>query len=100
MKMFSFLREGTFDKGNRDDDTTSVLCVGETIHFKIHDFMYEDRSKGEGMFPKDVSFIPEFSLIEIVVNPGDMKVIECFFSVAPSDIQLKKLDRLQARAGA
>lgn len=28
------------DKGPRDDDTTSVIHVGQTIHFQIHDFMY------------------------------------------------------------
>jgi len=79
VKMFSFLREGTFDKGHRDDESFSVLSVGVTIHFKIHDFMYEERSKGESMFPKNVSVIPEYSIVEVVVNPGDLKVWSFFF---------------------
>lgn len=74
VKMYAFAREGTFDKGPREDESYSVLKVGHTLHFKIHDFMYEDKSKGESIFPKDVGLIPEFSLVEIIVNAGDLKV--------------------------
>lgn len=72
--MYSFLREGTFDKGPRDDEANSLLSIGQTIHFKIHDFMYEERGKGESLFPKSLQVIPEYSMVEVVVNPGDLKV--------------------------
>jgi len=89
VKMFSFQREGTFDKGPRDDEACSVLTVGETIHFKIHDFMFEDRSKGESMFPKDVQVIPEYSVVEVVVSPGDLKVTLILFFWLDLAITLK-----------
>jgi len=81
VKMYSFTREGTFEKGAREDAMYAQLAVGCTLHFKIHDFMYEERFKGEGIFPKDVGVIPEYSLVEMVVNPGDMKVLLSFLCV-------------------
>lgn len=72
LKVFAFEREGKMDKGMRNDEMNSVIEVGMTLRFKIHDFMYEKKSSNgrENVFPSDLEVIPEMSLVEAMLLPG------------------------------
>lgn len=72
LKVFAFEREGKMDKGLRNDELNSVIEVGMTLRFKIHDFMYEKKSSNgrENVFPSNMEFIPEMSLVEVMLLPG------------------------------
>ena len=70
MRLYAFEREGKTDKGARHDDMNAEISVGTTLRFKIHDFMYEIKTGRDNVFPSGVEFIPEFSLVEIMVLPG------------------------------
>lgn len=67
-KVYSFEREGKADKGPRNDGLSSEIAVGQTLHFVLHDYMYEKKSKGENVFLESDSVIEPFSMAEVVVN--------------------------------
>ena len=73
MHMYAFEREGKMDKGVRNDELVADIAVGMTLRFKIHEFMYEVKITGGrgSVFPTGVEFIPEFSLVEVMVLPGE-----------------------------
>lgn len=71
LRVFAFEREGKSDKGARQDELVADIAVGMTLRFKIHDFMYEVKTGRDNVFPSGIEFIPEFSLVEIMVLPGD-----------------------------
>ena len=70
MRVFAFEREGKSDKGARQDELVADIAVGMTLRFKIHDFMYEVKTGRDNVFPSGIEFIPEFSLVEIMILPG------------------------------
>ena len=63
-KLYMFPREGKTDKGPRDEDSAFTIWVGETLHFGLQKFMFEDK-KSHAVFPPDTDFIPPFTLVEI-----------------------------------
>jgi hypothetical protein len=63
VRTFLFAREGIFDKGPRDDDSASTLAVGQTLHFGIQSYMYDDKARA--IMPAGVAYIPPFTLVEI-----------------------------------
>lgn len=67
VKAYSFTREGKADKGLRLDHLSSVVAVGQTLHFTLHDFLYEKKSKGENVFPDGISVIEPFSMVELTI---------------------------------
>lgn len=67
VKAYSFTREGKADKGPRSDDLCSVVAVGQTLHFTLHDFLYEKKSKGENVFPEGIHVIEPFSMVELTI---------------------------------
>lgn len=69
VKVYGFPREGKTDKGPRDDTVCGLAEVGHTYHFRLHDFMFERKSKGESVFPDNVSVIDPFQIIEITLSP-------------------------------
>lgn len=67
VKAYSFTREGKADKGPRLDNLSSVVAVGQTLHFTLHDFLYEKKSKGENVFPDGLHVIEPFSMVELTI---------------------------------
>ena len=58
------------DRGEREDDISAVIRVGQVLTFWVHDFMYSPRdSKKDGepqlCFPTNVKFIPEFTIVDL-----------------------------------
>ena len=79
MRVFAFEREGKSDKGARQDELVADIAVGMTLRFKIHDFMYEVKTGRDNVFPSGIEFIPEFSLVEIMILPGKSLCYLCRF---------------------
>ena len=77
LQVFSFKRDGKSDKGPRNDGQTAELRVGMTIRFKVQTFMYEKKGgrddSRDDVFPAEMDVIPEFSLVEVMVLPGELK---------------------------
>ncbi len=76
VKVYSFPREGKADKGPRLDNLNSKLEVGQTLHFMLHDFMYEKKTKGESVFPDGLTCIEPFHMVEITVGPAAQEQAE------------------------
>lgn len=70
VSVYSFSRVGKSDKGPRNDALKGKIEVGQTLHFMLHQFMFERKSKGESVFPEGVEFIEPFSMVELVVGAG------------------------------
>ena len=70
LKMFQFEREGKFDKGPRVDESVCELQVGLTLRYNVQAFSYEEKKGVGSLFPSDIEFIPEYSVVELVVVPG------------------------------
>jgi hypothetical protein len=68
ISVYTFPREGTFDKGPRNDAMKCQLEVGQTFHFMLSEFMFERKGKGDSVFPDGVAAIEPFSLIELVIG--------------------------------
>ena len=86
-RMYSYPKEGQQAMGPRDDATFSVLSVGQTYHFKLQPFMYESKKSGDNVFPEDVDFIPEGSLVEIMIKPGHLGSAKDGFGMAVTRIR-------------
>jgi hypothetical protein len=70
VRMYNFHKgNSSFDKGDRDESSVSVLAVGQAITYHISKYLYE---KGEkNVFPEGSSgFIPAFSVVEVQLNPS------------------------------
>lgn len=67
VRIFNFHKGNTtFDKGDRDDTSVSILTVGQTLTYFLSEFLYE-----KSMFPEGATgFIPAFSVVEIHLNPS------------------------------
>lgn len=94
LQVYSFTREGHFDKGPRVDGQHSEIRVGMTIRFKVHPFMYEQKGgRGEqaardDTFPPELDVIPEFSLVEVTVLPGTTESADKSFGLSIGKIRM------------
>lgn len=72
VRVFNFHKgQTTFDKGDRDDSSVSILAVGQAFTTLISEFLYESSSEDKAVFPKGVTgFIPAFSVVEMQLNPS------------------------------
>ena len=88
-RMFNFQKAmSSFDRGERMDDSSSVLYVGETLRFGLSDFMYEPNKKA---FPPGMTVIPMGTIVEAVVTPSSsgecVKLCNCVYLKCLSDGQ-------------
>jgi hypothetical protein len=82
VRMFAFRKANSnTDRGDRDDDISAVLTVGQVLTFWVHDFMYQARESikkdsrgGDGgrkdaepqtCFPSGIQTIPEFTIVDM-----------------------------------
>ena len=72
VKMYSFRKANSnTDRGEREDDISATLAIGQVLTFWVHDFMYNARDGGrkdgepQMCFPSDMRVIPEFSIIDL-----------------------------------
>jgi len=102
MHMYAFEREGKMDKGARNDELVADIAVGMTLRFKIHEFMYEVKTQSArgNVFPTGVEFIPEFSLVEVMILPGGACGSCVTVSEACTDSRPQAPPRARARASA
>ena len=73
--MFSFIKDGQA-KGERVDSSVSVVSAGQTFRIRLQDFMYEEKKTGNNVFPADISVIPAFSVVEIMISAANQKAYE------------------------
>lgn len=67
-KVYNFEKTiSSFDRGDRLDESSSVIYVGETLRFGMSEFMYEPQKK---TFPPGVAVIPSGTIVEVVVTPS------------------------------
>ena len=94
LQVYSFTREGHFDKGPRVDGQHAEIRVGMTIRFKVHPFMYEqkggrgDQAPRDDTFPPELDVIPEFSLVEVTVLPGTTESADKSFGLSIGKIRM------------
>lgn len=80
VKMYSYTKEGQNSKGERSE-TYSTITTGQTFRVALKDFMYESKKKGDrkegdrkpldnDVFPSDIDIIPQYSVVEIMLNPS------------------------------
>ena len=67
VKMYNFHKaNSSFDKGERDESSVSILCVGQALTYHISEYLYE-----KSVFPEGVAgYIPAFSVVEVQLNPS------------------------------
>ena len=67
VRVFNFHKaNSTFDKGDRDESSVSILMVGQAFTYRISEYLYE-----KSVFPEgSTGFIPAFSVVEIQLNPS------------------------------
>ena len=67
VRVFNFHKvNSTFDKGDRDDSSVSILTVGQAFTYRISEYLYE-----KSVFPEGAAgFIPAFSVVEVQLNPS------------------------------
>jgi len=73
VRMYSFVKEGQFNKGERSEESV-LIESGMTFRVSLKEFMYETK-KSETMqvFPAELDEIPAFSVTEIMVCPSNTK---------------------------
>jgi len=78
--MYSFTKEGQNSKGERSENF-SLVTAGQTFRVALKEFMYESKKKGDkkegdrksldnDVFPLDIDVIPQYSVVEIMLNPS------------------------------
>jgi hypothetical protein len=73
VKMYNFNKAGSnFDKGNRDDESVSVLAVGQVLSFGLSEFTYEgDNNVSKCVFREGMSgFVECNSVVDMILNPS------------------------------
>jgi len=68
VRIFNFNKGATtFDKGERDESSISILAIGQSVTFLLNEFLYEKA----GVFPEGASgVIPAYSVVEMQLNPS------------------------------
>lgn len=97
VRMFNFHKGSTtFDKGERDDTSVSVLSVGQTLTYFISEFLYEKQ-----IFPDGATgIIPAFSVVEMQLNPSHNQAKGYGFKIGKVTPRLPSLYSYMGSAGA
>ena len=67
VKVYSYVKEGQTDKGQRLDDVFSVVEIGQTLVFNVQDFMFEKKGKDDQtVFPD--SPIEPYSVVQVCIG--------------------------------
>jgi hypothetical protein len=72
---YSFVKDGQ-SKGERVDESASLIASGQTFKFRVHDFMFEEKKNQGTVFPQDMDVIPAFSVVEVMISPSNSKQFE------------------------
>lgn len=83
--VYSFIKEGQA-KGDRVDSCSSTICSGQTLRFRLQDFMYEEKKGGgelmRNVFPSDMDVIPAFSVIEVMFSASNQGQFDQGYAVS------------------
>jgi len=85
--VYSFPREGKSDKGPRNDESKALLEVGMTFHMAPLAHMYENKNKGENVFPDSPSVFEPYQLLEMVVSAATDEQAEKGYGMQISSIR-------------
>lgn len=93
--MYTFVKDGQ-SKGERCPEHCCISS-GQTFRVALKDFMFEEKVKGESVFPSNVEVIEPFSAVEIMISPShhDSFVEGYAFNVSrvrPCDFSLYSLN--------
>jgi hypothetical protein len=97
VKVYNFHKaNSTFDKGDRDESSVSVLAVGQAFTYMISEYLYEKTVFADG----SAGFIPAFSVVEIQLNPSHNQSGGYGVKIARIRAQAHSLYSLMGCAGA
>lgn len=88
--VYSFIKEGQA-RGERVDTAVSTICSGQTLRFRLQDFMYEEKKGGDMMrnvFPSDMDVIPQFSVVEVMLSPSNSGQYDQGYAVSVARVRL------------
>jgi hypothetical protein len=97
VRMFNFHKGSTtFDKGERDETSVSVLAVGQTLTYFISEYLYEKQVFPEGA----TGIIPAFSVVEMQLNPSHNQAKGYGFKIGKVTPRLPSLYSYMGGSGA
>ena len=85
--VYSFLKDGQASKAERLDNNVSLIASGQTFKFRLHSFMFEEKKSQCNVFPQGMDEIPAFTVVELMISPGNSKQFEDGWGIGVTQIR-------------
>lgn len=85
--MYSFVKDGQ-GKGERVDNSSTIISSGQTFRIRLQDFMYEEKKGGSNVFPSELDVIPAFSVVEVMITPANQGAFEQGYGFSLARVRL------------